>query len=295
MSEPKLSVVVASVNGFPYVGQCLDALAERAPGAEVIVADSTDGETRRRLQEGWPAVKLLSFEEQQTIPELRAAGIFAAGAPLVAVIEDHCRVTPEWAEAAVEAHARGHAVVGGPIRNVVTGRARDWAAFFCEYSAFMEPLPEGEAKALTGMNVAYDRKAIGAMEDLLRKGRWEGWLHARLKERGIGLHCASDMVLEHDKDFGLGEFLSQRWHYSRSYAGMRNETLGRRRYLYALGAPLLPPVLYWRMARNVFSRGRRRREFLLATPLILVYVCVWAAGEAVGYAFGGGRSLLKVR
>ena len=295
MSEPKLSVVVASVNGFPYVGQCLDALAERAPGAEVIVADSTDGETRRRLQEGWPAVKLLSFEEQQTIPELRAAGIFVAGAPLVAVIEDHCRVTPEWADAAVEAHEQGHAVVGGPIRNVVTDRARDWAAFFCEYSAFMEPLPAGEAKALTGMNVAYDRKAIAAMEDLLRKGRWEGWLHARLQERGIGLYCASDMVLEHDKDFGLGEFLSQRWHYSRSYAGMRNETLGRRRYLYALGAPLLPPVLYWRMARNVFSRSRRRREFLLATPLILLYVCVWAAGEAVGYAFGGGRSLLKVR
>ena len=93
----------------------------------------------------------------------------------------------------------------------------------------MEPLPAGEANALTGMNVAYDRKAIAAIEDLLHKGRWEGWLHARLQERGIGLHCASEMVLEHDKDFGLGEFLSQRWHYSRSYAGMRNESLGRRR------------------------------------------------------------------
>ena len=295
MSEPKLSVVVASVNGFPYVGRCLDSLVERAPGAEVIVADSTDEETRRRLREGWPAVKLLSFDEQQTIPELRAAGIFAAGAPLVAVIEDHCRVTPEWTEAALAAHEQGHAVVGGPIRNVVTERARDWAAFFCEYSAFMEPLPEGEAEALTGMNVAYDREAIAAIEDLLRKGRWEGWLHARLQERGIGLHCAAGMVLEHDKDFGLGEFLSQRWHYSRSYAGMRNESLGRRRWLYALGAPLLPPVLYWRMARNVFSRGRRRREFLIATPLILLYLVVWAAGEAVGYAFGGGHSLLEVR
>jgi hypothetical protein len=295
MTEPKLSVVVASVNGFPYVGRCLDALAERAPGAEVIVADATDEETRRRLQDGWPAVKLLSFDEQQTIPELRAAGIFAATAPLVAVIEDHCRVTPRWAEAAVGTHEQGHAVVGGPIRNVVTDRARDWAAFFCEYSAFMEPLPEGEAESLTGMNVAYDREAIAAMADVLREGRWEGWLHARLRERGFTLHCAAEMVLEHDKDFGLGEFLSQRWHYSRSYAAMRSESLGRRRYLYALGAPLLPPVLYWRIARNVFSRGRRRREFLVATPLILLYVLTWAAGEFVGYAFGGGRSLLKVR
>ena len=295
MTEPKLSVVVASVNGFPYVGHCLDALAERAPGAEVIVADSTDDETRRRLAEDWPSAKLLTFDEQQTVPELRAAGIFASTAPFVAVIEDHCRVTTQWANAALSAHERGQVVVGGPIRNVVTERARDWAAFFCEYSAFMEPLPEGAANALTGMNVAYDRRAIDAMDDLLRKGVWEGWLHARLRERGIGLYCAAEMVLEHDKDFGLGEFLSQRWHYSRSYAGMRSEGLGRRRYLYALGSPLLPPVLYWRMAKNVFSRGRRRREFLVATPLILLYVCVWAAGEAIGYAFGGGRSLLKVR
>ena len=235
MTEPKLSVVVASVNGFPYVGHCLDALAERAAGAEVIVADSTDDETRRRLAEGWPSAKLLTFDEQRTVPELRAAGIFASTAPFVAVIEDHCQVTPEWATAALSAHEQGQAVVGGPIRNVVTERARDWAAFFCEYSAFMEPLPEGEVRALTGMNVAYDRRAIDAMADLLRRGRCgRGWLHARLRERGIGLYCAADMVLEHDKDFGLGEFLSQRWHYSRSYAGMRSEELGRRRYLYAL-------------------------------------------------------------
>ena len=103
------------------------------------------------------------------------------------------------------------------------------------------------------------------------------------------------MVLDHDKDFGLGEFLSQRYHYSRSYAGMRNESLGRRRWLYALGAPLLPPVLYWRIARNVFARGRRPagvRARDAAHPPLRRRV---GGGEAVGYAFGGGRSLLKVR
>lgn len=295
MTPPEISVVVASVNGFPYVGRCLDALAERAPGVEVIVADSTDPETQRRLQEGWPAVRLLTFDEPQTIPELRAAGVFAAGAPFVALIEDHTRVTERWADAAIAAHRAGHAVVGGPIRNVATRRVRDWAAFFCEYSAFMEPLSEGDTNDLTGMNVSYDRAAIAAIEDLLREGRWETWLHPRLRERGFRLHCAPEMVLEHDKDFGLGEFLSQRWHYSRSYAGMRNSSLGRRRFLYALGTPVLPPVLYWRMARNVFGRHRLRREFLLATPLILAYTVTWAAGEAVGYVFGGGRSLLEVR
>jgi hypothetical protein len=28
---------------------------------------------------------------------------------------------------------------------------------------------------------------------------------------------------------------------------------------------------------------------------VLVYLAVWSFGEAVGYAFGGGRSLLRVK
>ncbi len=294
-SEPGLSVVIASVNGMPYLGKCLDALAERCPGAEIVVADWTDAATRAAVAERWPDVRLLSFDEPMTIPELRAAGVFAATAPVVALIEDHCLVAPGWAERLAAAHAAGHAVVGGPIRNVATSRIRDWAAFFCEYSAVMEPLPAGPVGALPGMNVSYDRRALAAIDDLLRDGRWENWLHPRLVERGFELWCEPDAVVEHDKDFDLGEFLSQRYHYSRSFAGMRNPELGGKRVLYALATPLLVPLLYWRMARNVFSRGRRRRQFLLATPLILLDVSVWAFGEAVGYVFGGGRSLLKVR
>jgi hypothetical protein len=290
-----LSVVIASVNGMPYLGRCLDALTERAPGAEVVVADWTDEATRAQVRERWPSVKLLSFDEPKTIPELRAAGVFAATAPVVALIEDHCLVAPGWADRLEAAHRDGHEVAGGPIRNVVTDRIRDWAAFFCEYSAVMEPMPRGPVGGLPGMNVSYGPEALRAIDDLLREGRWETWLHPRLQQRGFELWCEPEAVVEHDKDFDLREFLSQRYHYSRSYAGMRNPDLGARRALYALGTSLLIPLLYARMARNVFGRRRARRQFLLATPLVLLYVAVWAFGEAVGYAFGGGRSLLKVR
>ncbi len=292
---PELSVVVASVNGMPYLGRCLDALAAHCDGAEVVVADWTDEETRAAVRERWPEVKLLSHDEPRTVPELRAEGVFAATAPVVALIEDHCLVTDRWAEHLLAGHRQGRSVVGGPVRNVVTGRLRDWAAFFCEYSAVMEPMPRGAVGHLAGMNVSYDRRALAAIDDLLREGRWENWLHARLLERGFELHCEPGAVIEHDKDFDLREFLSQRYHYSRSYAGMRNPTLGWKRVPFAAATPLLVPLLYWRMARSVFSRRRARREFLLATPLILAYVAVWALGEAVGYALGGGRSLLRVR
>jgi glycosyltransferase involved in cell wall biosynthesis len=295
MSVPELSVVIASVNGMPYLGRCLDALAEHCPTAEIVVADWTDEATRAAVRDRWPSVRLLSFDEPTTIPELRAAGVFAATAPVVALIEDHCLVAPEWGPRLTAAQADGHRVAGGPVRNVATGRVRDWAAFFCEYSAVMEPMPRGPVPGLPGMNVSYGREAIAAVEDLLREGRWEGWLHPRLQARGFELWCEPDAVVEHDKDFDLREFLSQRYHYSRSYAGMRNPDLGWRRALYALASPLLVPVLYARMARNVLSRRRDRLRFLQATPLVLVYVTVWAFGEAVGYGFGGGRSLLKVR
>lgn len=294
-AAPPLSVAIASVNGFPYLGECLDALARHAPEAEVIVADWTDEATRARVREGWPHVRLLSFDEPATIPELRAAGIAAASAPRVAVIEDHCVVTDGWSRRLVEAHEAGHPVVGGAVRNVKTGRLRDWAAFFCEYSEHMEPLPAGPAPSLPGMNVSYDRRAIASMEPLLREGAWESWLHPHLQRDGFELFCADGATIEHAKDFGLREFLSQRWHYSRSHAGMRNRLLGPRRVVYALGTPLLVPLLSWRIARNVARKHRHRARLALCAPLVLLFVATWSLGEAVGYAFGGGRSLLKVR
>jgi hypothetical protein len=294
MTPPVLSVVVASVNGLPYLADCLDALERHAPGVEVVVADWTDERTRSVVRERWPSVTLLSFDEPTTVPELRAAGIFAAQAPRVAVIEDHCNVTPGWAPRILAGFEAGHRAVGGPVRNVRTVRRRDWAAFFCEYSAFMEPVEAG-AGDLPGMNVAYDREAIAEIEDLLRAGHWESRLHPRLRSRGIALWCEPEAVIEHAKDFGFVEFVSQRYHYSRSYAGTRNALLGRRRWLYAAASPLLVPVAFARILRNVRGRPRYRRAFRRATPLILVYTVVWAFGEGVGYLFGGGRSILKVR
>lgn len=296
MSAPPLSVVIASVNGFPYLERCLESLERHADDAEVIVADWTNADTRRRVAQRWPSVRLISFEDPMAVPELRAAGIAAAQAPYVAVIEDHCVVRNGWASRICNAHGRGHSVVGGAVRNGATHRLRDWAAFFCEYSEHMEPLAEGPTESLTGMNVSYDRRALESMRELLDEGRWETWLHPHLIREGVGLWADGDMALDHVKDFGFREFVSQRYHYARSHAGMRNAELGTRgRVIYALGSPALVPLLYGRIARNVFRKRRHRARFVAATPLVLVYLAVWAAGEAVGYAAGGGRSLLKVK
>lgn len=84
--RPELAV--ASVNGMPYVAECLDSLAMHAPEAEVAVTDWTDEDTRSLIRQRWTEVNLLSFDEPNAVPELRAAGIEAASAPYVALIED---------------------------------------------------------------------------------------------------------------------------------------------------------------------------------------------------------------
>jgi hypothetical protein len=133
------------------------------------------------------------------------------------------------------------------------------------------------------------------MDTLLAEGRWETWLHPHLVRSGFRLYSEPDAGIDHVKDFGVREFSSQRYHYARSHAGMRNPELGRRRVVYFFGSPLIVPLAYSRIARSILRKRRHRRELALATPLILFYTCVWALGEAVGYALGGGRSLLKVK
>jgi len=292
-ARPSLSIVVASVNGFPYLGECLDSLRTHCPGAEVVVADCTDAETRARVRAGWPEVKLLGFDTPTSIPALRAAGVAASTAPYVALIEDHCVVGPTWAEGILAAHRAGYSVVGGPIRNGAL-RLRDWAAFLFEYSAYLGPTERGEVADLPGMNVSYDRQALAAIDDLLRAAKWEGWLHARLRDREFRFFASPDITLDHVKDFGIREFLGQRFHYARAYAAMRNDDLGWKRAAYTFISPAIVPLIYARIARNV-RRWGHTREFLLSTPLLAAYLAATAIGEGIGYATGGGSSLLRVR
>ena len=38
-----------------------------------------------------------------------------------------------------------------------------------------------------------------------------------------------------------------------------------------------------------------RAELLRSLPLLALFVCAWAAGETVGYAFGAGDALSRVK
>jgi hypothetical protein len=90
--------------------------------------------------------------------------------------------------------------------------------------------------------------------------------------------------------------MSQRYLYARSYAGAR--VAGKPapvRLAYGAAAFGLAPLMFVRTVRNILAKGRHVDRLWPSLPMISAFVCSWGAGEVVGYWFGAGDSLSKVR
>jgi glycosyltransferase involved in cell wall biosynthesis len=295
--RPRLSVVIACVNGADYLDACLAALARQGGGvrAEVVVADRCGEGTRALIARKYPDVRLLSYAERLTIPHLRAIGIAHSRGDLVAVTEDHCVPAEDWYERIVAAHQSPYGAVGGAVENASTRRLVDWAVFLCEYHRHVSPIARGVVDDIPGMNAAYKREALAHLEDLLAAGRWESFLHARLRQVGFQLYADPSVLVYHRKFFGVTEFLQQRFHYGRAFAGMRVDRAAIwRRGFFVVGSLGLPPLLIGRIATCLFARRRHRLIFLRTLPLLILFTLSWAAGECLGYLAGPGDSLVKV-
>jgi hypothetical protein len=298
MSAPELSVVIPSVNGLGDLVGCLHAMhrVSATVSLEVLVVDRLGGEVATTVREQFPWATLLAVPGDTTIPMMRHIAIQQATGDAVAVIEDHIIVPPAWGRQLLDGLAAGSDVVGGPIENAATGRLLDWSTFLCEYSACLPPLPAGPVAWLPGNNVIYRREVLGRFRDVTAEGRWENRLHDAMKAAGITLICDPAIVVGHKKHFGFGEYISQRYLYSRSYAGarVRGAPLARR-LATGVAAFALPPLLLVRTLRSILAKGVSPGLVLATTPLIAIYVTSWGFGEVIGYWFGAGDSLARVR
>jgi hypothetical protein len=298
MSTPELTIVIPSVNGLGDLIGCLEAVERQrdAVRLEVLVVDRLGGDVSREVQARFPGVRLLAVPATTTIPMMRHQAFLAATAPAVAVIEDHVVVPPGWGRQLLDALASGHEVVGGPIENAATERLLDWATFLCEYSACLPPLPSGPAMWLPGNNIVYRQATLERYRAVTAEGKWENRLHDAMRADGVVLFCDPAILVGHKKHFGFGEYLGQRFLYSRSYAGARVQgaSVGRRLALGVAGF-LLPPLLLLRIQRSLAAKGVALGRRLSTLPLIGVFVVSWGLGEVVGYWFGAGDSLSRVR
>lgn len=298
MTAAELSVVVPAVNGGQALLETLDALERQRPDValEVLVVNRLGAKVAQEISQHFAHARLLDVPADTPIPHMRALAFQAATAPSIAVIEDHVVVPAGWARALLNAQSSSTPVVGGPVDNGATGTVVDWAAFLCEYSACMPPLPAGPASWLPGNNIVYPRTLLDRYRTIVEGGGWENRLHDAMRADGIPLTCRPEIVVSHRMHYSLGLYLSQRFLYSRSYAASRAQGAGFARKVFLLLSSLaLPPVLFYRTVSRVLTKRRHVGALVWSLPLLILFVVAWAAGEAAGTLAGAGNSLSKVR
>ena len=292
----ELSVVVPSVNGLGDLVGCMAALeAQSDVRPEILVVDRLGETIRAEVARRFPGAKVIPVPPDTTIPRMREIAFAAATGDAVAVIEDHVIVPRGWARALLDARRETGAVVGGSIDNAARSSVVDWAAFLCEYSHCITPLPAGPTNALPGNNVIYDRSLLERYRDTIAAGKWENHLHDAMHRDGVPMVLRPEIGVGHKKHYTVGEYLSQRFLYARSYAGERVKGMPlAKRLSYGAAAFALPPLLMYRTVTRVLAKRRYRMQLLLSIPLLVLFIASWTAGEIVGYWMGPADSLSRV-
>ncbi len=299
---PSISVVLGRVSteDTDRVIETIEALDPSTSGetCEIVIADRLQDELSGRIRREFPHVRLIDCPAGMSLPQMRSLAFEASSAPIVAVTEDHCVPGPGWARTIRTAFDNGGpdlVAVGGSVVNGVTETGLDWATYLCEYSFFSPPVAEGGSLILPGMNVAYRRSALeGVPRELLTGGFWETTVHPLLLEKGGRFLSLNELVIFHKKRFSWRLFASQRFIYSRYYAGLRfGGAALPKRVAASLASLALPPLLLMRAIKAARSKGLGR-ELWRAAPYLIPLYCIWAVGESVGALKGPGDALAMI-
>jgi glycosyltransferase involved in cell wall biosynthesis len=296
-ASPRISVIIASVVGPPFIDDCLASVLAQAgaPPFEVIVVDCRGPENINRLRSRFPQASFIQVAKRETVPHLRQLGVEQARGDIIAIIEEHCLASSNWLATLNSAFTPSYVAVGGPVAFRDNGRLRDWITYFIEYNSYLPPWPEGDTFNLSGANLAYRREVLNANLNLLSHGYWEATLHPKLLAEGGKFRSVPEMIVYHRGPFGYFYYLRQRYLFSRAFAGARRSTLSLgQRAAYLLAAPLVPALLLARMGARVHAKKCHQNKFLLSLPLIVPAVTTYVAGEWMGYMFGPGRALMEV-
>ena len=244
--------------------------------------------------DGYAAVRIVDVASGTPLPEGRAAGARAATAPLVFFAETHAFPSPGWAEAVLAAFASGPwQVVASSFANANPVGAVSWAGFILDYASFADELPPGE------IATAPIHKGTFLRSDLLSFGERLPAVLSAGDELPLGLAALRRRVwfepaarIEHLNAPTLALWLRGRTLIGFLIGANRAARwTPLRRALYFVLAPLIGPLLVWRIVPVVRCMARTRTLPRGLWPAIVAGAFARAAGEAVAYALGPVPSL----
>jgi len=295
MSDPRLSVIIASYNSRDTIGSCLRSLREQGDtnSFEVIVVNSSRDGTGEFLRQSFPEVRLFHFDERKFCGDARNIGIAEARGGIVAFIDADCVAPPGWVEAVLRAHESDHLAIGGAIANGNTESLVGWAAYFTEFSKWMPGTPGKMMEDIAGANMSYKAAAFDEFGSFIT-GTYcsDTEFHWRMEKSGRKLLFNPSTEVSHCSIEEFGSFLAHEVFHGRCFARVRSRACSFPAWKRSAYALLMPLVAIKLMAEIVLENLVNRiylKYFLFSLPLVVLGVASWSLGELLGYLQGGGK------
>jgi hypothetical protein len=298
MNTPEMSIVVIMPDDYAAIRRTVRRLAAQTVKTrlEVVIVAPAAGGSRVMADDvvGFAGVREIQVSEFTPI-RARAAGVRAATAPIVAFVEEHSFPEPEWAAALIRAHEQPWVVVGPTVLNANPASIISWANLVMEYSQVLAPMPGGVVRDAPAHNSAYKRELLlNCGLELEAALESETILHWRWSAQGHPAYLEPAARIRHLNYSLLMPSLSLRFHLGRTFAATRRRGWSWfKRMIYIGGAPLIPLIRLYRMARDLNAPGRPRELLPRLAPVLFLLLAVATLGEVFGYAFGAGSSPQK--
>ena len=298
-SQPELSIIVTICDGGESLRNCLLALRrqENPPTIEVIVPFDQQSLEASDMAAEFPEfcfldVGILGKNEPKNATELhefwdarRAAGIRAANGRLIGMLHDRCIPADDWAASMISLHSEHPvAAVGGCVDNGID-TIWHWAVHFYDFARYIAPVPTEESDFLSVTNLCYSAKELRQFEHLYKHGFKELPVHDAIQAAGKKMILSDrPRTTEFRPRVRTSELAMEWYHWGRKYARIRKTDLSvAQRLLRALGSPLVPFILLFRLSEVQRRKKVHFRRFLVASPLVFLIVSMWALGECAGY------------
>ncbi len=294
-----LSVIIALPQDYSAIQELVEYLRRQTVKEHLeilLVTPSVDAfDIDRTIVSEFAAVRFVPISAPISIAQARAAGIFAARAPIVVLSENHSFPAPDWAEVLIRAHQNSWIAVGPAVTSGNSKSIISWALHFIAYGQWSDPVQAGVVEDLPGHNSSYKREILIRYDSQLAALlEAETILHGDLINKGWQLYLEPKAKTVHFSSIKFSVGIQELYHYGRMFGAARARRWNYlRRFFFACGAGFIPWVRLQRILRDI-QRSPRRDLLPSVLPAMIVLLIASAAGELIGYLFGTGDSLQKM-